>query len=100
MIIVHGRVTFQEAIADNVRAQLSRLARAVRERHPGNIDYRFSIDAEDARVLRLTERWDELASFESHGRTPEVDEIGALIRTLNPGVVELKRYEVASEAAI
>jgi quinol monooxygenase YgiN len=98
MLIVHGKAVFGEAISNELRAKLGELAKAVRERHPGNIDYRFSIDAEDGCVLRLTERWDKLESFESHGKTPEVADIGKLLGSLNP-TIDLKRYEVSSETS-
>jgi len=99
MTIVHGKVVFSEAISNEMRSKLGELAKAVRERHPGNIDYRFSIDAEDGCVLRLTERWDKLESFENHGNTPEVDEIVKLVGRLNPSSTDLKRYEVSSETS-
>ncbi len=100
MMIVLGTSVFKEPISDGLRQQLGELADAVRERHAGNLDYRFSIDTGDARVLRLTERWDDLQSFVAHGATPEVAAIVHLVNPHTTESIEIMRYEVASEARV
>lgn len=100
MIIVLGKTTFREPIRDEVRTRLGELAQAVRERHAGNIDYRFSVDAADGRVLRLTERWDRLQAFIDHGATPEVAAIVEIVNPRDTESTDIKRYEVSSETSL
>lgn len=99
MLIVLGTCVFRHAIDEHTRLRLAELADLVRERHTGNEDYRFSIDAEDPRVLRLTERWDRLESFVAHGKTPEVAAIGELVSPGATESIDVRRYEVSAELA-
>lgn len=100
MLIVLGKSVFRTPIDERTRNRLAELADAVRQRHTGNIDYRFSIDTEDPRVLRLTERWDRLESFVAHGQTPEVASIGEIVNPRDTEATEVRRYEVSAEAAV
>ena len=97
MLIVLGKSIFRRPIDDSTRTRLAELAGAVRERHAGNIDYRFSVDTEDPRVLRLTERWDRLESFASHGKTPEVAAIVEIVNPRDTESTEVRRYEASGE---
>lgn len=97
MLIVLGTSVFRNPIDDRTRARLGELADAVRARHTGNIDYRFSIDTEDPRVLRLAERWDRLESFVAHGKTSEVAHIVQIVNPRDTESTEILRYEVAAE---
>jgi quinol monooxygenase YgiN len=100
MLIVLGRSTFRKPIDDQTRARLAELASAVRTRHPGNIDYRFSVDTEDPHVLRLTERWDRLESFIAHGKTPEVAAIVEIVNPRDTESTEVRRYEASAEVTL
>jgi quinol monooxygenase YgiN len=100
MLIVLGKSTFRNPIDDRVRTHLADLASAVRARHPGNIDYRFSIDTEDPRVLRLTERWDRLESFIAHGKTPEVTAIVEIVNPRDTESTEVRRYDASGEVTL
>lgn len=100
MMIVLGKSVFREPIDESTRTRLAELAGAVRARHAGNIDYRFSVDTEDPRVLRLSERWDRLESFIAHGRTPEVAAIVEIVNPRDTESTEVRRYEVSSEATV
>lgn len=97
MLIVLGKSIFRNPIDERTRTRLGELVTAVRARHAGNIDYRFSIDAEDPHVLRLAERWDRLESFVAHGKTPEVADIVQIVNPRDTESTEIRRYEVAAE---
>lgn len=97
MFMVIGKSIFRNSIDEHTRTRLGELAAAVRARHEGNIDYRFSIDAEDPRVLRLVERWDRSESFVEHGKTPEVADILQIVNPRDTESTEIRRFEVAAE---
>lgn len=78
MFLVRGSVRWLEG--EPPIAELAELASAVRSRHAGNIDYRFSVDAGDARLLLLQEAWEAAEDFAAHGRTPEVASIGEVLK--------------------
>lgn len=60
--------------------ELAELASQVRARHSGNIDYRFSVDAGDPGLILLQEAWEAAENFAAHGATPEVAQIGEVLR--------------------
>lgn len=99
-LIVFGRCIFRKPIDDGTRARVAELAGAVRARQTGNFDYRVSVDTEDPRVLRLSERWDRLESFIAHGKTPEVAAIGELVNPPKTESTEVRRYEVSTDVTV
>jgi quinol monooxygenase YgiN len=80
-------------------AELAALADQVRSRHPGNIDYRFSVDAGDPTRMYLTEAWEHADDFARHGQTPEVAAIGEVV---GRGGVDIRvtGFEVASSRSV
>lgn len=76
MFIIRG--SFRWDSGDVPLAEFASLAQQVRERHTGNIAYRFSVDAGDPRQIYLDEAWERPENFDAHGQTPEVAAIGAL----------------------
>jgi quinol monooxygenase YgiN len=100
MLMVLGKCVFRKPIDERTRTCLAEPAGAVRARHTDNIDYRFSVDTEDPRVLRLSERWDRLESFIAHGKTPQVAAIAEIVEPRDTESTEIRRYEVSTEVTV
>ena len=97
MFIVRG--SFRWSTGPVPLAELAELARQVRERHPGNRMYRFSVDSGDPKLVYLDEEWEHAGNFAHHGQTPEVVAIGALVARGGTDV-SVTSYEVASSKSV
>ncbi len=97
MLIVRGSFRWKDSAAP--LAELAELAGQVRERHPGNINYRFSVDTGDQTLFYLDEAWNHADDFARHGQTPEVAAIGALVGR-GGTEVQVTAYEVASSRSV
>ena len=97
MLVVRGSFRWSEG--DAPLAELAELARQVRERHPGNIDYRFSVDAGDPTLLLLSEAWHHAEDFTHHGQTPEIAAIGAVVGR-GGSEVRVTAYDVSGSRSV
>jgi quinol monooxygenase YgiN len=77
MILIKG--SFRWRTGAPPLARLAELASQVRERHAGNIDYRFSVDVGDPQLIHLNEAWQRAEDFTEHGKTAEVAQIGVVL---------------------
>lgn len=92
MFIIRG--SFRWDSGEVPLSELASLASQVRERHRGNLAYRFSVDAGDPRLIYLDEAWEHPEDFNAHGQTPEVVAIGALAARGATGV-RIDGYEAS-----
>ena len=58
------------------------------------------VEISDQTMLRVTERWDDMAALEYPFSTPHMAEFNAAIGGLAAGPMDLKVYEVAREVAL
>ena len=74
----------QEAIAIMERASLA---------EAGCHDYTFSVELNNPTVLRITEKWDDMASLAAHFNEPHMAEFQKAMAANPPKSVEAKFYE-------
>ena len=60
---------------------------------PGCEDYCFSVELNDPGVLRITERWRDMAALIAHFATPHMATFGAALGAHPPKSVEARCYE-------
>ena len=56
-------------------------------------DYTFSVELNDPGVLRITERWRDMAALAAHFATPHMAAFGAAMQAHPPKHVEARCYE-------
>ena len=98
MIIVIGSVTVDPAVVPELRPRLAAMMAATRA-ETGCISYSLSIEDEATGVLSIAERWVDLAALQAHLATPHM----AAFNAAGQGVIrsiDVKRYDVAGEAAL
>ena len=99
MIIVLVRV---EVHADNLSSLKEAMNTMERESRAeaGCQDYVFATEISAPSVMRVVERWDDMAALQFHFSTPHMATFNAAIGNLGAGPMEIKVYEVAREVAL
>lgn len=96
MIIVNGRIeTTAEAIAA-VKDAVAAMEAASRA-ESGCHDYTFSVELNDPNVIRITERWDDMAALEAHFATSHMAVFQKALAANPPVASEVHFYEVERE---
>jgi len=99
MIVVAGTVAVRpETREDAVRAALA-MARATTE-EPGCISYRFFTDLTDPNTFLIFEEWASDEALAKHFQTPHMAAFQRELPRFLAGGLAIKRYEVASVAAM
>ena len=96
MIIINGRIeTTAEAIAalTNAVAVMEAASRA----EAGCHDYAFSVELSNPNVIRITERWEDMAALEAHFATPHMTAFQAAMAAYPPKAREVHFYEAERE---
>jgi len=99
MLIVAAELTVEPGAADGVRDALTAMENETRK-ESGCQAYAFSVDVSDASVIRIFERWDDMAALEAHFDTPHMAAFGATMAQIQPKKMDVKVYEVAGEVAL
>ena len=92
MIIVNGRIeTTSEAIAaaKDAVAAMETASRA----ESGCHDYTFSVELNDPNVIRITERWEDMAALEDHFATPHMAEFQKVMAANPPKSATVYFYD-------
>jgi quinol monooxygenase YgiN len=98
MIVINARI---EADPDTIGAlneairQMEQASRA----EAGCEDYTFSVELNDPGVLRITERWRDMAALAAHFATPHMAAFRAAMQAHPPQSVTAHCYE-ATEVAL
>lgn len=99
MIIVAVEVIVPEGAVDRVRDALASMETETRKEE-GCISYAFSVDVSNAKILRVSERWESMEALEAHVKSPHMAAFGAAVAEIQPEGMDLKAYEVAREVAL
>ena len=93
MIVVNARV---EADPDTIRALTPAIAamEQASRAEAGCEDYTFSVELNDPGVVRITERWADMAALAAHFATPHMVTFGAAMQAHPPRGIEARCYEV------
>ena len=99
MIVVAGTVAVKpETREEAVRAALE-MARATRA-EPGCISYRFFADLADPNTFLIFEEWESDEALATHFQTPHMATFQQRLPRFLAGGLAIKRYAVASVAAM
>lgn len=99
MIVIAGSV----AVRPDRREEAVRVARtmaAATRGEAGCQTYRFSADLDDPNTLLIFEEWDSEEALARHFQTPHMATFREALPRLLAGAPALKRYGVASAAAM
>ena len=99
MLIVLAEVTVEAGAAEQVRDALQTMETETLK-EPGCQTYAFSVDVTNPTMIRITEKWDDMAALEAHFNTPHMAAFGGAIAQIKPKGMDVKVYEVAGEVAL
>ena len=93
MLIIAGRITFDEANTDQAMEVTNKMA-AASQTEDGCHDYVFAMESPG--VIRLFECWGSDEALNAHMQAPHMAEFGGALGALGVTGMDLKRYEVSS----
>ena len=96
MIIVNGRFESSAGDIDALKAAIAAMESASRA-EDGCDDYTFSVELSNPNVIRITERWRDMAALEVHFKTPHMAEFQKAMAAHPPTAADVKFYEVEKE---
>ncbi len=99
MILVVARVETNHEHLEALKHAMQSMEQASRL-EAGCQDYAFSVEIGDSSVLRVTERWDDMAALEYHFSTPHMATFGLALRQHPPVSADIKVYDIARELAL
>lgn len=99
MLIVAAEVVVEKGVIEQVRDALQTMENETRK-EPGCQVYAFSVDVNDATMVRIFERWDDMAALEAHFATPHMAAFGAALGQIQPKRMDVKVYDVAGEVPL
>ena len=99
MILVSGFLVIDPAKLDRAAELVAPLTEATRA-EPGNIDYSFSSVLGDPGRLIISEKWQDQESIDAHMVAPHFLEFMGAAGELGVTVVEITKYEIASESKL
>ncbi|MBX3708084.1 MAG: antibiotic biosynthesis monooxygenase [Pseudomonadales bacterium] len=92
MIVINARITADPETIRTLQPAIAAMETASRA-EPGCEDYCFSVELNDPGVLRITERWRDMAALIAHFATPHMTRFGAALGAHPPKSVEARCYE-------
>lgn len=92
-IVVSGAITLAEGALDHVREAIVTMQDASRA-EDGCQDYTFSIDLGDPAVLRIAERWDDIAALKRHFTMPHMAVFQKALAAHPPIASDVSFFEV------
>ena len=93
MIVVNATIKATPETIEAMREAIATMEAASRA-EPGCHDYTFSVELNDPSVLRITEKWDDMAALGAHFGMPHMADFQAAMAANPPESVEAKFYEV------
>lgn len=99
MIVIAGTVPLKpEARAEAIA--VARTMVAATRREPGCRAYRFSLDLDDQNLVCIFEEWEDAEALAAHFASDHMRVFREQLPRLIAGVPALRRYEIASAAAM
>ena len=99
MIVVLVRVEAHADSVSSLKEAMQAMERASRA-EAGCQDYVFTTEINDPTVMRIVERWDDMAALEKHFATPHMATFNAAIQGLASRSMDVKVYEVSGEVPL
>lgn len=93
MIVVNATIEATEDTIEAMREAIAAMEIASRA-EDGCHDYTFSVELNNPAVLRITEKWENMAALEAHFTMPHMADFQAAMAAHPPKSVEAKFYEV------
>lgn len=93
MIVVNAIIRASEATIAATKDAIATME-AASQAEEGCYDYTFSVELNNPNVMRITERWENMAALEAHFATPHMAAFQAALGANPPESVEAKFYEV------
>jgi len=98
MIVVNARIQADPTTIAALKPAIAAMETASRA-EAGCEDYTFSVELNDPGVIRITERWRDMAALAAHFGTPHMAAFGAAMQAHRPQSVAAHCYE-ATEIAL
>ncbi len=99
MLIVAAEAVVEAGAVETAREALRVMEEETRK-EPGCLTYAFSIDVNDATMIRIFERWESLDALAAHFKTPHMAAFGEALGKIQPKSVDVKAYEIAHEVPL
>jgi len=99
MLIVAAEAVVEPDAVETVREALREMEEETRK-EPGCLAYAFSVDVNDATMIRIFERWASMDALAAHFKTLHMAAFAAALGSLEPKSVEVKAYEIAQEVPL
>ena len=96
MLIVLAEAVVEDGAVARVQDALRTMEQETRKEE-GCLGYAFSVDVNDATMMRITERWRSMDDLRAHFATPHMAAFGQAIGEVQPKSLEVKVYEIAQE---
>ena len=93
MIVVNAIIKSDPDNIEAMRQAIATMETASRAEE-GCHDYTFSVELNDASVLRITEKWESMDALGAHFAMPHMADFRAAMAANPPQSVEAKFYEV------
>lgn len=92
MIVVNAIIESTEANIAAMKEAIATMERAS-QAEAGCHDYTFSIELNNPNVIRITEKWDDMACLAAHFNEPHMADFQKAMAANPPKSVEAKFYE-------
>ncbi|MEM9937367.1 MAG: putative quinol monooxygenase [Pseudomonadota bacterium] len=92
MIVVEGSARIPSGAWDKALKAMEKMIIASRA-ETGCIEYAYSRDALDPDLLRIIERWDDLAALKAHFAEPHMADFRQALAEIGPQGLEVRMYE-------
>jgi quinol monooxygenase YgiN len=96
VIVIAGRMRLDPSCYDAALAAMRPVIDATRK-EPGNVEYRYFADLDDATTLFLFEEWESEAALAAHFEQPYVVDFLAQLPTLGILEAEVNKYTVGDK---
>ncbi|MEP5837492.1 MAG: putative quinol monooxygenase [Marinobacter sp.] len=93
MLIVIVEVRVPEGAIESVKDAIATME-AESRKEPGCHTYAFSVDVNDATMVRITELWESRADLEGHFTMPHMAGFSAALGQLDIQSMDVKAYEL------
>jgi len=97
MIVVNAVITATEQNIAAMKEAIATMEKASRA-EAGCHDYTFSVELNNPKVLRITEKWETMDDLKAHFAMPHMADFQAAMAANPPEAVEAKFYEVTEVA--
>lgn len=92
MIVVNAKICASRETIEAFKPVVAELEAKTRE-EKGCLDYAFSVELNDPEVVRITEKWEDMAALEAHMKAPHFAAFTEAAAANPPKSIEATFYE-------